>query len=295
MKTRQQLCSRNSAIARSGFTLIEVLLALALCGVVLSAAFSAVHLSWKYRSAGTLQVERSQIMRGVFQDVTLDIRSAVRFPEAAPTNDKLDTVDGMTPEMMAMFKNLANQEAPQFEELSEIEERVLQFDSVGLTDPIHFFGDVDFFVMLSDSENYRFASTAVANHPPVLQQHVVWFSNSGRSLRVPFSVSNGQLQFTTLSALSEQSGLLRMVQTFDARTAGSSNQNSDTNWTRIIPDSKTASFRYFDGMEWRTTWNSQDAKRCPVAVEITLHSGQQRAKEKMRFVVRLPQETGQQF
>ena len=281
--------------ARAGFTLIEVLLALALCGVVLSAAFSAVHLSWKYRSAGTTQVEQSQIVRGVLQDLALDLRSTVRFPGAVPISDKLANVDGMTPEMMAMFKNLAKQDSSQFEQLSDIEEQVLQFDSVGLTDPIHFYGEPDFFVMLSNSENYRFASSTVANQPPVLQQHVVWFSNSGRSVRVPFGVSNDQLQFSTLSAPSRQTGLLRMAQTFDARTAGSSNQKSDANWTKIIPDSTTASFRYFDGVEWRTAWDSQKAKRCPAAVEITLHLRQQDSGENARLVVRLPQETERQF
>ena len=88
---------------RSGFTLMELLLALVLTGMIMTAAFGAVQLSWKYRSAGDAQVEQSQTVRGVLQDITLDLRSTA-IPVQTTIDDQVSRIEGLPDDVAIMFR-----------------------------------------------------------------------------------------------------------------------------------------------------------------------------------------------
>tara|TARA_R110002072_G_scaffold303069_2_gene492688 strand:- start:16075 stop:16998 length:924 start_codon:yes stop_codon:yes gene_type:complete len=279
---------------RLGFTLMELLLALMLCGMVLSAAFGAVHLSWKYRSAGEAQVEQSQVIRGVLQDITLDLRSGSVPPEPMDDEEKLADVAGLPDHIAAAFKALVRKEAPQIEGLSSIEERVLEFDSIDQVDPVHFYGEPEFFVVLTDSPNYRFVSSNEKGGDRSPLSHVVWWWNSGQAIRVPFSIRNDQIQRRTLGGDLEHAGLVRVRQDFDARSSRSVMESrsgtigpDDGNWTSIIPDAHEVSFRYSDGIEWKASWDSHATQRLPSAVEFNFVRKHDMVEH--RFVIRLPQ------
>ena len=67
----------NSWSRRSGFTLIEVLVALGLSLVLVSAIYSAISLHWRYETAGRERIERAQISLAVLRLMTEDIGSVV--------------------------------------------------------------------------------------------------------------------------------------------------------------------------------------------------------------------------
>lgn len=273
---------------------MELLLALMLCGMVLSAAFGAVHLSWKYRSAGERQVEQSQVVRGVLQDISLDLRAAVIPPELQDTEEELTEVAELPDHIAEAFKTLVRTESPQFKGLSRIEERVLEFDSIEKVDPIHFYGERDFIVIFSDSPNYRFAASDNPGTARSPLSHTVWWWNSGRAIRVPFSIRNDRLQRRTLTGDAVHGGLVRVQQDFDARSSKSGVGSrsgaispTDGDWTSIVPDASEVSFRYSDGVNWQTSWNSHAIRKLPAAVEFILARKQDPVEH--RFVIRLPQ------
>lgn len=286
--------SGSRELGRQGFTLMELLLALMLCGMVLSAAFGAVHLSWKYRSAGETQVEQSQVIRGVLQDISLDLRSAVVPPEPQDTEEQLSEIANLPDHIAAAFKTLVRKESPQFTNPNRIEERVLEFDSIEKIDPIHFYGERDFFVAFSDSPNYRFTNLTSQGSASSPLSHTVWWWNSGRAIRVPFSIQNDRLQRRTLTGNAAYNGLIRVQQGFDVRSVKSTAGGragaivpSDGHWMSIVPDVSEVSFRYSDGVTWQASWNSHSTRTLPAAVEFILARKQDPVEH--RFVIRLPQ------
>ena len=75
--------SRRPSAIRAAFTLLEVLIAMAVSLLLLGAVYAALDLHWKYSSAGRDEVERAQLVRAIFQRMELDIRSVVYPPPTA--------------------------------------------------------------------------------------------------------------------------------------------------------------------------------------------------------------------
>ena len=261
---------------------MELLLALVLTGMIMTAAFGAVQLSWKYRSAGDAQVEQSQTVRGVLQDITLDLRSTA-IPVQTTIDDQVSRIEGLPDDVAIMFRQLVREEGNTNDSSGpDIEERVLDFDSIDIVDPIHFYGESDFLVMLSTSENYRFAGSIHQHDTPM--SHVVWSGSRASTIRVPFSIRNNRLDFTTVLAEANQTGLIRIQQPLpSAATQATATSQSNS----IVPDAVNVSFRYSNGFEWQSKWNSHESKQLPTAIELKFRRKQ--FPEPQRFIIRLPQ------
>ncbi|MDA1052670.1 MAG: prepilin-type N-terminal cleavage/methylation domain-containing protein [Planctomycetota bacterium] len=70
--------------SRAGHTLIEILLALGLSLVILTAVYAALDQHWRYADAGQRQTERMQVTRALFERLSLDVRSVVFRRVAGP-------------------------------------------------------------------------------------------------------------------------------------------------------------------------------------------------------------------
>ena len=75
-------CGASLSLAR-GHTLIEILLALGLSLVILTAVYAALDQHWRYAEAGQRQTERMQVTRALFERASLDLRSVVFRPAAS--------------------------------------------------------------------------------------------------------------------------------------------------------------------------------------------------------------------
>ncbi len=67
---------------RSGWTLLELMLALALTAILLSGIYGALHLYYRGVTTTRVNVERDQLARTVLRRVSEDLRSAVRYMPA---------------------------------------------------------------------------------------------------------------------------------------------------------------------------------------------------------------------
>ena len=71
---------------RSGFTLLETMLALTLALLLLSAVYAAIDQSWKLTSSGREEMERAQLARALIHRISIDIR-AITYVAPPPVDD----------------------------------------------------------------------------------------------------------------------------------------------------------------------------------------------------------------
>lgn len=83
MTTRKRFSPSIAARAPAGFTLLEVIVAIALAVLLLAAVYSGLSLYWKYTTAGKDEVERLQLARALLRRIELDLRSVVYHDAAA--------------------------------------------------------------------------------------------------------------------------------------------------------------------------------------------------------------------
>ena len=77
-------CSAN---VRGGFTLLELLIAMALTLTLMTILYTAMDLHYRFSTMGQIEVERSQIARSLLQRMAADISSVTYRPEEAPEEE----------------------------------------------------------------------------------------------------------------------------------------------------------------------------------------------------------------
>lgn len=259
------------AATNAGFTLIEVLCALALSGLLLTAVYGAIHMQWKFRSAGEARIEHAQVWQGVIQDIASDVRClpAMRTPEPK----QLDT--------KTTFTGIG------FVAMTDIREQFLHLNSLTKREIVEFYGSSEFMLLNLALPNSRFHS---GNSNDSDSQQIVWLAADGNEVRVPFFAENEQLRFRSLRTAAVGSGLTRAAFTASdlwREAATASLGLTQTNSTSIAPEVSTIRFRFFDGQQWQPEWDSLRLKRLPQAIEVTLIN--QREAVPRTVVVRVPQ------
>lgn len=267
---RRRRLSRRPHGTRSGFTLLEVLLAAALCAVLVAASFEAVHLNWKYRTAGEATRLESRLRLGLVEDLAFDLRAAL-----APDAEGLDRAVRPAPS--------AGRSRVDFSE-----QQLTIADDIPLR-PIHFVGTPSSLLVLRGTPSPRFP--APSRSTPV--QQVVWWSGAAGAPRLPYATSGTQkrMRSPALPMTSPASGLLRTawpVGTGDARPGARIGSGDGGGTIPVESSVRSIGFRYFDGSAWRTGWNSCDDGALPRAVEVTLTLMEGDGLP-LRCVVHLPQ------
>jgi prepilin-type N-terminal cleavage/methylation domain-containing protein len=79
--------------SRGGFTLLEVVIAAALSGLLMVAVYQAIDLHWKFSTTGRDEIERSQLARAILKKVEIDIRSVVFQPPEPETASQGQAAD----------------------------------------------------------------------------------------------------------------------------------------------------------------------------------------------------------
>ena len=280
---------------RRGFTLIEMLVALALSAVVISSVYGAIHLQWKVRTAGEARVDQARRAQGAVLDLTFDLRGCRRPVVAVDENNSSTaSTESATTNGMAHLE-LFPIKAP------EITERVLQFDSLHENVRlIEFVGRSDAMLLTIDRGNSRFPS-AYSEAPTHSARQVCWFLHSGRDVRIPYGISDPHRYQAEMRGSAVPYGLVRVELPMSPeefkRQRDVTPKNSS--WT-VIDDSVAAvRLRYFDGATWQSSWDSSESTQLPLAVEVSLshrHDAPSRAElssaDPASVVIRIPQAGG---
>jgi len=231
---------------RAAFSLLEVLLALTLAVLLLGAIFTAMDQSWRLTSSGRHEMERAQLARALVRRITSDVRSIAFVPPLVVDSDE-ETASGSTTSE------------------SGSEEEEVTTRSFGLR------GDT-FFLEMQISRPRRdleFSTDADGNIT----------TNRTSDLRVVSYLHSGSPTGGTGAAAANSAtaalgtGLIRTegdrLQSLQIEEQGGQSTALSTSQV-LAPEVNLLQFRYFDGLAWYTTWDSEQAGRLPRAVEVTL-------------------------
>lgn len=272
--------NQSPRILARGFTLMETLVALGLCGLIVGSVGTSIDLYWKYRTQSRDRVTSSHVLRGIVEDLTGDLRSAMAHARVRSA-DSLEIPDNVR----AAIDPVA---LPSTVESSlRIHEQFLNLETGQTGTRIHFVGTRSAIAILTDHRSPRFTHGKLA-YKGVRQQHVVWWVNNGQSLRLSLSQIGPRQVQSSLTAAGLPDGLVRATEPFGGDESVS---KTAANTTQLISmDVTTVQFRYFDGFEWHTEWESSKRMALPTAVEISLTLKDQSSRVNT-FVVSIPQES----
>jgi prepilin-type N-terminal cleavage/methylation domain-containing protein len=274
----RQIANRKSQIgnAHSGFTLLEVLIAMAVSLLLLGAVYAALDLHWKYSTKGRDEVARSQVVRAVFQRMQLDIRSVVFPPPAASdaaqtagagaTSGAGATGSG-TVSLGGVTVDTANQSISASIDSTSTSESFAQ-TTVGVI------GDATTLMLHVSRPNRNLNYSSVLDGQNMQSRtsdlvSVAYFeaSSGGEGLQGLVGSRLGGGASGTNHGLARLEGDRLVMNLADSQ----GNLEALAAQTELLATEVTAlEFLYFDGAEWLTEWDSSAMGALPRAIQINL-------------------------
>ena len=226
---------------RRGFTLVEMLLASALCIVLLGALWMLMSTYGELFDKGQMQVESVQLCRSLLEQLADDLRSAIQDPLPGPT----DEADGAVQRRRFGLYGSS---------------RELRFDVLQLTPhqgnlvPVGRAGG-------------RAEETRTARVPELRTVHYAFLEPAGDDAS-PESGRRGlvrtELDFETPLDPDAAPGDVEDPEAVDEPIV------ADDDTRLWVPEVASLQFRYFDGRGWSDSWNSLERKALPAAVAIQI-------------------------
>jgi len=250
---------------RGGFTLLEVLLAAALCTVLVTVCFQAAHLNWKYRLASETTTTESRLRLGLLEDFSMDLRAAL-----APVEQ------GTSPVVPTAFDALPR---------ADFTEQFLSIERDVPVRPLYFIGTPTALLLLRETGSPRFPSSTGSSGGI---HHVLWWSQSTGAPRLPYALNGHQRLQRAPEAPLGAAGLMRTMWLVHEGFPSPSSAAKPSRSAAVESTVQRVTFRYFDGTSWRSDWDSSEARLLPVAVEVSL-TWQDAAEPPLRSVLHLPQ------
>lgn len=257
MSCSNMMCPFGGRVQRVGFTLVEVMLSLALCIVItgLLAAASQMYLM-------NIQVERNELTRSraaraVLQVMAFDLRAAVQYKPVDET--ALDESIADAEEALAATQGEEGQ--AEEEPAEEEEEQVVEQPG------------------LAGGPNS--ISFDISRLPRRDQFAPVVDGKTGRVVSIPSEILNiqymvGAVEEDTNSGNATEPeggpriGLLRMEFDRAAKRFADQGGGPVSGFEMMAEEVKGLAFRYYDGDQWYSEWDSNEMRTLPVAIEITL-------------------------
>lgn len=259
-QSRRMTASSNGNTVRGGFTLLELLIAMALTMTLMAILYTAMDLHYRFSTMGQIEVERSQIARSLLQQMSADIGSVTFRPEEVAEEESEDEDD--TDE--------------EDEPLVEPEIVYTPADLAFVGTSLGLFGDRDSIVI----HTRRPRRTAVSTDT---QQGVSPASGSDLQTVSYFLVGGeGAMALSYSEAISSsRRSSTGLPLTGVARIVGSpldlSLVEDPTDSPLMASESRMLAeeievlqFEYHDGYEWLSEWDSQAEGRLPNAVGIKI-------------------------
>lgn len=246
--------------AKRGYTLLELLLALGLTVVVVSVIATAIQLYMVALTRQQAQIERKQIARAIIEMISSDIRAGVQY--------KAEDYSGL--ENLVKSIQLSVQPPPvEGEEPAEEEEQtVVNEEEVAFRPTLLGAEDV---IMMDISRLPR-----LDQYNPLIaaEDLTVQSPSDVKSLAYFVALTEGGIEDTVDFAESNTPGGLYRREIDRAVAAYLGDVDLITGpdgFTRLIArEVAQIRFRYFDGEDWQTEWDSAEAGGFPRAVEISI-------------------------
>lgn len=270
----KRLSGFSRPVPRSAFTLLEVLVALGLSLVLLSAVFASLSLYWKYSTAGKDEIERLQIARALLRQIEIDLRSVVfqaptsSTPSASSSSSSSagasSSSGGTSGSGSSGSGSSTGATTSGSSSSSSTTASTTTPDSALTTTTSGLFGNSNTIMMHvsrpSRTETYAaFADNRAAGGRMSDLQSVAYFVGGQGGGALAGAVAS--------PGLARMAGDRLLMQTADQQgNAALMAANTQV----LAPEVQSITFYYFDGTTWLSAWDSTSLNGLPKAVEIVL-------------------------
>lgn len=268
--------SRMSRSARrGGLTLFELLISLGLTLLLLGSVGATLSIFLETQTAGREQVERAQLVRALYRRLGDDIRCTV-FRVPLMSEEDAENAELSAAEAADFEAQLAEAQAGSDPDAAELEpvdpEAAITSATVGL------FGDSEKLVLhINRPRRTAYAVDSTDEGDTIgsytdesYLRSVTWFlADEGRA-GLSADVANRDLR---LEGGSVTRGLARLENEYESAQFAEFETDPATLVEAaeiLAPEVTDLQFRYFDGIDWVTEWDSEQMERLPNAVEVTL-------------------------
>ncbi len=295
MKT-SSLKQTNTAGARPAFTLLELLLALALTVVVISTIATAIQVNLFSLTRAQANIERKQIARSVMAMIGNDIRAAVQFRAAdfsgleevllsqqmiagiQPTDISSASADELSPDSITVDAIQSAVEAQQAQSQTQSQPDTEEFTS---SDDVSDEEEVDWSVGLVGDANFIMLDISrlprIDQYHPLIQTAQDAVTTGSDIKQVVYYVAAVGGQTGANNVLVDESNVNRRglfrdeIDRAVAFYQGGTNPGTPKDYSQLIATEVVQiQFRYFDGTDWQSQWDSTENAGFPSAVEINI-------------------------
>ncbi len=241
----------RQSVGSSGFTMLEVILAIGLTSLLLAAIYSALDLYWKYTTIGQQQVERAQIARAVFQKISQDLHSVTY-----------------------MQKIEVEEETSSETETEEVVIEVTNPDDAYTSGNIGVFGDAQSLVLHTSRPGRQPLFISSDGSLSTMQSDLLsvsYFLAVAGAEGLQGAVGD-QYRGTATTGQSTQ-GLARLEG--DRLAMSMADESADVQVLAqqsklLAAEINSLQFQYFDGTDWLEVWDSIEYGTVPQAIKVTI-------------------------
>ena len=248
---------------QSGYTLLELLLALGLSVVVVAAIGMAIQVYLIALTKQQAMIERKQIARSVIMMISNDLRAGIQYKAADYSG-----FENLIATQKAMIQEPALIEEEEMEEEEPADSGIIVEEEVSFRPTML---GTESVIMLDIS---RLPRVDQCNLMIDEDESAIQSPSDVKSLAYFVSlVDGGAEQKVEFASTSAPGGLYRreIDRAVGSYMGESSLINDPDEYTKLIANEiAEMSFRYFDGEEWQSEWNSEESGGFPVAVEVQL-------------------------
>lgn len=260
--------ARRVRSGRQGLSLVEVLIALALSGLLLTSVYSAISMYFHYSHSGQEEVEKNQLARALLLRIEQDLRSIVYRPDDPATAETDDTgVADTTTDESSTDTTSTTTETQSVTDPSD----AFAGSASGL------FGDAQTIVLHVSRPRLDIVSAPQLNSQMVVSRtsdlKTVSYFVAGSGSGGLQAAAAGHFATQNPNGSGQSQGLARMegdrlaLQLADK----SGNVTSLLGQTQMLaPEVSRIGFQYYDGSVWTTQWDSASFGGLPRAVEVNL-------------------------
>ena len=268
---------RSRSVRRAhGYTLLELLLSLAISVVIIGLIGTAIQLYLISLTQLQSKIERKQVARGLIQMISNDLRAGVQYKAA----DYADLENLVQTQALALHDGIAElqelealatgealpETEPTEEEDSEfepiIDEEVAAFRPALFGNERSIALDISRLPRMDQYNSIIAGDNSEEQTPSDVKTLSYFFSDANPS-------NNDGVQFTSVAA----GGLYRrQIDRAVASHAGDSGlaATPDDNSDLVASEVADIRFRYFDGEDWQSDWDSEELGGFPTAIEVIL-------------------------
>jgi len=251
---------------RSGFTLLEVLIALGLSVLLIFSIYAAITMSYRYNVAGRGEIAGQQLIRGINHRFQEDLNS-VQFaiPQAAPATSTASAAEETTASDSGFSSSLSSSASStggatellpmlSFDGMSEFGLPGM-FGLIGRSDMLHICTAIP-----SRDQGYWSPADRESGAERISDLQVISYG-----LITLDAVTLAVIE-KELDAIRPDQGLGRRTRDFFAESAVDETLSMEDLFAIEVVE---ITFQYFDGTNWVSDWDSSITGRLPKAVEVT--------------------------